>query len=536
MAVTITDTNRAVWDAADSTTGWSTGTSNTTDYAEASGSITTSFDTTSGIIEHTDTGTDLSSSLIYVWSANIAEQNTWKPGTLSTSPHCLYISDSTNALSLLQAGNDREVFKHADTQVIFQCFVIDTEYLSTKNTAGEIYANSGSVASFDNTSITEIGAYYTTNAKAFKGWNCGVDIIRTGAYADAVICAGGTTGDRGTWLEFVEEDRSKLTGDALGVIREYTSGIYGCQGTIQLGITTAASYFEDSGFVVAWEDRDVTDNAFRFYTAGYSSGTTLIAFSNGTFASAGPGVLFDASAANVATLTFDGCTFSNLLNAVSFPTDSTTRTHEVTNCVFNNCGQIDPGTADFQGCTIAASNASVNGAVLLDSDGTTNWSGNTWISGGTGHAIEIPNGATGTYTFTNMTFTGYAAQGGTATDRAVYNNSGGAVTINNSGSTGITYRNGTSATTTIVDTITVTYTGIVNGTEIRVYETGTSTEKDGIESVTGGQFAASLQGSTGYDVVAIYPGYIPIRQENVSYTSSTSIDLNQQEDRNQSNP
>jgi len=536
MAVTVTDPNRTDWDRAESTTGWSQGSTNSTDYAEASNSITVAIDNTSGIIEHTATGTDLSSSLIYVWSANIAEQNTWKPGTLSTSPHCLYISDNTNALSLLQAGNDREVFKHADTQVVFQCFLIDTEYLGTKNTAGEIYANSGSVASFDNTSITEIGAYYTTNAKAFKGWNCGVDVIRTGAYADAVICAGGTTGDRGTWLEFVQEDRSKSANKALGVIREYTTGIYGCQGTIQLGITTASSYFEDSGFVIAWENRDVTDNAFRFYTAGYSSGTTLISFSNGTFASAGPGVLFDASAANVATLTFDGCTFADLKNAVSFPTDSTTRTHEVTSCVFNNCGQIDPGTADFQDCTVSNSAASVTGAVLLDADGTTNWSGNTFISGGTGHAIEIPSGATGSYTFTNLTFTGYATQGGTAANRAVYNNSGGAVTITNSGSTGITYRNGTSATTTIVDAITVTFTGIVNGTEIRVYNTGTSTEKDGVESVTGAQFAASLQGSTGYDVVAIYPGYIPIRLENRSWTSSTSVNLNQQVDANQDNP
>ena len=107
MAVTVTDPNRTDWDRAESTTGWSTGATNTTDYAEANSSITTSFDTTSGIIEHTDTGTDLSSSLIYVWSANIAEQNTWKPGTLADSPHCLYISDSTNALSSGYSGRAR---------------------------------------------------------------------------------------------------------------------------------------------------------------------------------------------------------------------------------------------------------------------------------------------------------------------------------------------------------------------------------------------------------------------------------------------
>jgi hypothetical protein len=69
-----------------------------------------------------------------------------------------------------------------------------------------------------------------------------------------------------------------------------------------------------------------------------------------------------------------------------------------------------------------------------------------------------------------------------------------------------------------------------------VYNTGTSTEKDGVESVTGGAFAASLSSGSGYDVVAIYPGYVPIRLENQSWTSSTSVNLNQQEDPNFNNP
>ena len=544
MAVVIND-NRTMVDEGDATTNFNQGTAQTTNFAEGTGAIGLAVNTSTDQLYWSGTAinfTTAGNELLYIQTANNALQNSWKPATLSDASHAIWVGDGTNDLVLCNAGADRQVFKHSDTQTLFQCMLIDFDYLGTKNTNGEIYEAAGTYASFAENAVTDIGAYFVTNSKALGGgYNCMMDIIRYGTGGIEII--GGTTSDRGTFLEIVESDRG--TNDyahtsapgGLGIIREYTANTYGCQGTLNFGSSAADddAWFDDSGVVVAFEDRDVGDDKFKFVVQGNSTDSNNFYLTNSVIQSARPGVEVDMSSSNIDVLYLDTVTFSNTLNAVNFPTDSASQTHTVIGCTFNNCGTIDFGTVDVEDCVISNSNASTNGAVLLDTTGyTANWDGNTFISGGTGHAIYIT--ATGSYTFTNLTFTGYAAQGGTAANRSVYNNSGGAVTITNSGSTGITYRDGASATTTIVDAITVTFTGIVNGTEIRVYETGTSTEKDGIESVTGGAFAASLQGSTGYDVVAIYPGYVPIRLENQSWTASTSVNLNQQEDANQDNP
>jgi hypothetical protein len=520
---------------ADSVTNWNQGILNNVTYAESDGSVLDAIDTTSDMIYHDSATQSLSTNpLVYVWSTNIADQGTWKPGTADETPHGLLLGDGTNRIVLMNAGSDREVFKHQETQTTFQCMMVDAAYLGTKDTDGEIYEESGDYASFVDTSVEEFGAYYTTLAKAFKGWNCGCDIIRIGSYSDYIEFYAGTSGDPIDFEACSVEDRSTADTRGLGIIRTYTADTFGCQGRLGIGYTSA-THFEHDGFVLVFEDRDVTDSAFglRFNHSASGSPFTTIILKNGSIASAGPGVDIEDTGSEQLTLEIEGVAFNNLLNDVNFPADYFSGSGSITSCSFNNCGQIDPGPATFQNNTISNTATSTTGAVLLDATGTTGWSDNTFVSGGTGHAIYIT--AVDTYTFTDLTFTGYADQGGTATNRSVYNDSGGEVTINNSGSTGISYRNEGASTTIVVDTITVTYTGIVNNTEIRIYETGTSTEKDGIESVTGGEFAASLQGSTGYDVVAVYPGYIPIRFENTSYTSSTSVNLNQQIDRNYEN-
>jgi len=542
VATASVDDNRTVQNDADSNTNWTIpdGDVNTTTYAESSSSITSAIDTTSDSIYHTGTSRSLSTfPLVYIWSTNIADQLTWKPSTAADTPHGIKLGDGTNTIVLMNSGSDREVFKHQQTQTTFQCMLIDEAYLATKDTDGEIYEEAGSYASFVETSVEVFGAYYTTQGKSFKGWNCGCDIIRIGGYGDYVNFYAGTSGDPIDFEACAVQDRSTADGRALGIIRTYTANTFGCQGRIGIGYSTA-THFEHDGFVLAFEDRDVSDSAYglQFNHATSGSPYTTVILKNGTISSAGPGVEIEDAGTERLELTIESVAFSALKNAITFPANYYSGAGSITGCAFNGCGIIDPGPADFEDNVISNTTTTTTGAVLLDDTGTANWSGNTWVygGGGTEAAIYIDPGTTtpASFTFTNMTFSGYGA---TASNTAsVYNNSGGAVTITNSGSTGITYRNGTSATTTIIDSITVTFTGIVNGTEIRVYNTGTSTEKDGVESVTGGAFAATLQGSTGYDVVAIYPGYIPIRLENRNWTSSASVNLNQQEDANQANP
>ena len=154
MAVTIAD-NRVLINDADSLTGWSGDDTLQTIRAEGTNSASVAYNIATGTIYYTPgAALNLDTDLLYVQSYTNALQNGWKEGTLSNSSHMLYIFDGTDELALCQAGDDRDVFKHAKTQVQFQSFLFDFDYLATKNTAGEVLAIAGSVAAFTKTNVT----------------------------------------------------------------------------------------------------------------------------------------------------------------------------------------------------------------------------------------------------------------------------------------------------------------------------------------------------------------------------------------------
>lgn len=107
----------------------------------------------------------------------------------------------------------------------------------------------------------------------------------------------------------------------------------------------------------------------------------------------------------------------------------------------------------------------------------------------TGHAIRIAT--PGTYDFTNLTFSGFGADG--TVTAAVFNDSGGAVTINVSGGTAPTVRNGTGASTTVNAGVTVTLTGVVQ--DSRVFAT---TVVSGVDTTTLANVVAGVSGTVAF--------------------------------------
>lgn len=133
----------------------------------------------------------------------------------------------------------------------------------------------------------------------------------------------------------------------------------------------------------------------------------------------------------------------------------------VNGATFASCRGIALNGSALDSCVIDSS--LVSPAVTTADPGDV--SNCSFISGGSGHAIEIT--APGTYTFAGNTFTGYGANG--TTDAAIYNNSGGAVTLNVTGGGDTpTVRNGTSASTTINNNVTISLFNVVAGSSIRV--------------------------------------------------------------------
>jgi len=489
MAVTTVDRRTLINDA-DALTGWTGPTVLVSSpRAEGTNCVGDEISPTAGLTEWYYTSSpalDLDGHLLYIQSYTNALQNGWKEATLTDSSHMLYMSDGTNHLGLCQAGNDRDVFKHSGGgQVQFQSLLIDLDYLSAKDANGEIHEFGGTVGAFVKTSVDRTGSAFHTESKALGGGqNCFIDIMRydqtdalgnsTGSNSGIFIYGGGS-GTEGNFDELIADDISISADNGYGIIREYTAGSYGCQGRLKFGTVNPISdaYFLDSNFVLTFENRDVNDDKYAIFVFGNAIDTNYFNLSNGTITSAGPGVTCDFSSSGTNTLIFDTVSFIGLRRRISFPTDTSTgTTHDILSCTFDDCDQIDPGTADFQGCTISNYDDGIstgNGAVLLDSDGATNWQDLVFNSRGSGHAIYITT--PGTYTFNNFTYNNYGAS--ETTGSAVYNNSGGAVTINVSGGDSPSYRNGTGSSTSIVNTQTVEVyvkdTGLNNIEGARVY-------------------------------------------------------------------
>jgi len=205
-------------------------------------------------------------------------------------------------------------------------------------------------------------------------------------------------------------------------------------------------------------------------------------------------------------------------------------TQSVIGVSFVDCGQIDPSTAEFEENTIAGYDGT-DGALLWPGLVTTV---NNCSFNNCSRAIEVDTAASG-YVFSALTFTD-----------CVYdvNNStvGGTIVINpTNGSNVTTYINsGTPSGTTIINQpqITLTIEGAVNGSEIRIFVHGTTTELGGVEDSTG-DFAYPYAYSPGtyVDIVVHHVDYQYYRYNNYLLSASnSSFPVSQIEDRVYDNP
>jgi hypothetical protein len=512
MAVTVTD-RRNIIDQADSTTNW-TGAgfgTTTSDIAEAGAAVADGLNIATGQIYYTlPSGTiDLSNTLVYAYSFNNALQLSW-----TTGPHALMLGDGTDQIAFHMAGQDRRVFSHSDGPVNWQSLVLDGSQASTMNSAGETTVISGSFAALDLTNITQVGSHFITQSKALGGgYNVAVDILRYGN--DGIRVTGGTSGDTGKFSEIVTEDRSTADLKGHGVIRELTTGVFGIQSPITFGDSggLADTYFNDTGIILTYEDRNISNDKYYFNVEGIGGQTNSFVLTNSTIASAGPFVTCNFAGGNVNTLTLNGVTFSALGNGITFSNGADATGHTVTNCTFDGCGQIDPGDVTFTNNAIN-NTTDANGGLLIDADGTSNISDLSFTSDGTGHAIYIT--ATGTYTFTNFTYSGYGSTG--TTDAAIYNDSGGSVTINVSGGDTPTYRNGSGASTTIVSSVPVQVHVVdksnndIQNAQTAVYLSSDGTEVMNADTNASGIASTTFGGTTPADV------YIRVRKSSTGDT------------------
>lgn len=305
--------------------------------------------------------------------------------------------------------------------------------------------------------ITKIGyGYHRAGASvASAGF-----LIKQGNLQDPVILVGGSAAKPATFALTYQAGVGNGAYDTANLqgARQVLS-----RAGIQIGDGSIATYFDAAQSAHEFETpRNVAARTFGWQVTDNKVGWTIYASANDTIkfrstvtsTPSKQNFTIHASSSTLATYDFAG---ANIIGYEVTWRDGIT----CNDAAFVNCYTITANGGTFDGCVIQGS---VAGVALTTSD-PAQVLHCEFISGGTGHGLEIT--APGTYTFTANHFTGYGSAG--TTDAAVYNNSGGAVTLNiTGGGSTPTVRNGAGATTTINNNATLTIENLIVGSSVRV--------------------------------------------------------------------
>jgi hypothetical protein len=357
--------------------------------------------------------------------------------------------------------------------------------------------------------------YQGNAADSFAATNCSFNGLGRGFPKDFF----GTTADVDGTNNVVTLDTDKNWQDLDYVLYSKEGG------TVNMGLTDATNYW------IAW---DSTNSGWAFYSSRDNAATDT---SRVSLTSTGaenhsllkePDTRPDLTVSGTTGLgaTFTTCTIANHRNV------TLTSVTTMDTCAIE-CESLVQGSADIDGCTIrTTSETSV--ATLQDPTfgTTTDLINTTFVQGGSGHAIEIDTA--GSYTFTNLFFSGYGAD---TTDSAALDitETTGTVTITIDGGDTPTYK--TAGATVVINADTsITLTGLIAGTEVRVYKTSDDSVVDGVES-SGTTFNFSVAAATNIYIRIFNTQYLPADIENyVVPATNTSIPVQQIFDRNYSNP
>jgi len=379
---------------------------------------------------------------------------------------------------------------------------------------------------------------------AVKGINLGIDAIRygSGAYLTAgeLISAGDGTDNPCTFAGFntQNDDVTNRWG-----IFTLLGGTYELQGRFVIGQnnskTPTLCRFEDSNVNIVIVDTWHAASDFTQIIIDHAS--TVCNWTNISITSLGtinPGAVFVAS--NNPEFNIIGGVWTDF-GTTTFRSNTT-----VTALTWRNCNQIVQNGSTLTSCFVVGTS---DAATALLSDNPSLITYTDFTSDGSGHAVQC--NTTGTYSWNNNTDTGYTGTRGSnptsssgSADAMFYNNSGGLITLNVSGGSagGPSVRNGAGATTVVNNNVSVTFTGMRDNTEVRVYKTSDNSIIDGIENATAGTADNRSFTWSAAAALDVYYKIFNIEYEEIHVkgfivpTTATSIPIQQRFDRNNFNP
>lgn len=543
MALTVVD-NRLILNEADSVTGW-TATDGPTLFTsapnpiESTGCLAMQVSNNIQDAYTTITSDNFTSGSLSIWMLDRAEFDTTANVGIG-----IQVGDGTNRIAYAVGGSDGTAFRHDTGPVKWACFILD---LGKKPTNFATLA--GSEASLNEAAITQVGVYYSTIVKSVGGAdNCFWDIIRWADPGVGIEVYGGTVGTPEGLSTLAAADRSTGNQQAYGVIRELATGVYGVQGNINLGDNTSTNdtYINISGETIAFENRDLSaGNYYRFTVNGNGTGITDINADDSVFTvSAGANAQVNWSSSN-ATADSRNCVWSGFDRGVIIGGTGSVWTGNS----FQGCGQVESAGASLANSAFVEYTGSESSSALFwntteDTNGRLDGCSFTSASDGVAtHAIEFNTSMTNTsITLVDIDFNGYSTSNNQGNSVLNVLATTGTLTINVSGGSGTVSYDTAGATVSIVNAVNVTFTGMRDDTEIRIFAAGTETELAGIEEATDGttdnrSFTAAISAGTVVDYRIVNLAYKIIEVYNFTWPTSTqSLPIQQQIDRNYNNP
>lgn len=206
---------------------------------------------------------------------------------------------------------------------------------------------------------------------------------------------------------------------------ENSAGGFSHKGLFQIGTVASAAFFEDSNVNIVIEDTLYCDGNFSEYEVIHT-GTKLI-WTGVQISALGTQSRGLFTATDNATIEITGCTFNDMLT-FGFLSNST-----IIGTVFRRCDLVTQAGSTITGNTFTASTS----ATSLLADNLTLVTGNSFVSDGSNHAVEITSIGGGSLDWNNQ-LSGYVAgaAGSPATtsstgNEALYVNVGtGTLTVN----------------------------------------------------------------------------------------------------------
>lgn len=404
----------------------------------------------------------------------------------------------------------------------------------------------------------------TVGGGAVKPVNIVFDATR---YGTGLTYTGDNAGTAGNFSDILLIAMSST--NAWGILTSDSSIFFGA-GKFNFGTTSqsAVSSFKSTGQLFIWRNFPVSTTFYFWLIKGSTSFTTTFQLGNYTSGLSSDGNVIkgagDPSSSTFATWSIEigTNTIVNLYASQFSELYRTTlqNTTDIRGCTFKNFGDITVNGATIDSCIFQDLRIStpINATYCLYIDTTapilTNntfincpntifWNVNTntntildncsFISGGTGHAIELGANTPSSITLTDISFSGYGATD--TTDSTIYNNSSKSITINVVGGTTPTILNGSGASTTVNSNVSVTLTDLKNPSEVRVYDAGTTTEIDGSENIITGEFAFTVSSGQSVDISILSLSYQNVRLKNYSTTINAILPINQIIDRQYNN-